>query len=99
MTEDVADTEELLSDVAYVMGSQYRLAVVRTLSKGPTTPSDISDVHTVSLSHVSRALSELRDRNVVESYGEQSRTKLYDLTEYGDKVVEELDDFESKEEQ
>lgn len=70
----------------FVASSRYRLAVCEYLSDhGPGLPSEISTETDLAQPHVSRALSELRDRDVVELLVPESQQKgrLYDLTEAG----------------
>ncbi len=70
----------------FVASSRYRLAVCEYLSdNGPGLPSEISTDTDLAQPHVSRALSELRDRDVVELLVPESQQKgrLYDLTEAG----------------
>ena len=84
------DEEVVLESVAYVTGSKYRTLVFEELAKDPKHPSDIADAGEVARSHVSRALKELRDRGLVESYGAESRSKLYVFTDLGEQVDESI---------
>jgi DNA-binding transcriptional ArsR family regulator len=77
----------------YVASSRYRLAVCEYLSDhGPGLPSEISTETDLAQPHVSRALSELRDREVVELLVPESQQKgrLYDLTEAGRVALDRL---------
>ena len=70
----------------FVASSRYRLAVCEYLSDdGPGLPSEISSHTDLAQPHVSRALSELREREVVELLVPESQQKgrLYDLTDAG----------------
>lgn len=80
--------QEVLELVAYVTGSKYRTMILEELAGGAKQPSDIAEAGDVARSHISRALKELRNRDLVESYGDDSRSKLYVLTELGKKVDE-----------
>ena len=81
-------------DVAgYVASSRYRQAVCQYLSlRGPGLPSEIASETDLAQPHVSRALSELRERDVVELLVPESQQKgrLYDLTETGRIALERL---------
>jgi predicted transcriptional regulator len=79
---------DILDLVAYVTGSGYRKAVVNSLQDGPEQPSVIAEEADVARSHISRALSELSEKGIVQSHGEDSRTKLYSLTELGEAVAD-----------
>jgi DNA-binding MarR family transcriptional regulator len=81
-------------DIAgYVASSRYRQAVCQYLSlRGPGLPSEIASETELAQPHVSRALSELRERDVVELLVPESQQKgrLYDLTETGRIALERL---------
>jgi DNA-binding transcriptional ArsR family regulator len=77
----------------FIASSRYRLAVCEYLvDEGPGLPSEISAATDLAQPHVSRALSELRDRNVVELLVPESQQKgrLYDLTEDGRIALDRL---------
>lgn len=71
--------------VGYVISSNYRRTVVATLADGPATPSSIADATNTSMAHVSTALTDLRDRGVVELLVPDTRRKgrVYGLTDAG----------------
>lgn len=98
MTDDMPanrnDDPTLLDQAAYVLGSRYRKAIVNELESSPTTPSQIADRNELSLSHVSRALSELREKDLVRSHSSDSRTKLYVLTTRGNRVADLVADLD-----
>lgn len=81
-------------DVAgYVASSRYRIAVCEYLSEhGPGLPSEIASNTDLAQPHVSRALSELRERDVVELLVPESQQKgrLYDLTDSGRVALDRL---------
>ncbi len=81
---------DILDAVAYVTGSGYRRTVVNSLKTNPEQPSVIAEEADVPRSHISRALSELSERGIVQSHGEGSRTKLYSLTELGEAVADHV---------
>lgn len=77
----------------FVASSRYRLAVCEYLSEhGPGLPSGIATETDLAQPHVSRALSELRDRDVVELLVPESQQKgrLYDLTNRGRVALDRL---------
>lgn len=83
--------------LAYVVGSRYRRMIVGKLSSGPTTPTAIAEANSVHVSHVSRGLGELVEKDVVSAHGTDSRTRLYRLTEHGKAVAELLEDYKENE--
>jgi DNA-binding transcriptional ArsR family regulator len=52
--------------VGYVISSDHRTVVLGRLAEGPATPTQIASDVDLSVTHVSRALSSLRDRVLVE---------------------------------
>lgn len=77
----------------FVASSRYRLAVCEHLSDhGPGLPSGIASATDLAQPHVSRALSELRDRDIVELLVPESQQKgrLYDLTRSGRVALDRL---------
>jgi DNA-binding MarR family transcriptional regulator len=77
----------------YVTSSRYRLSVCRHLSReGPDLPSRIAEELDLAQPHVSRALSELRERGVVELLVPESQQKgrLYGLTDDGRRALVRL---------
>lgn len=93
-SEDEGVDDELLDEAAYVIGSQYRTSVLETLADQPSTPTQIAEQHDVAVSHVSRALSELSDRDIVQSHSSGSRTKLFSLTSHGEEVASLVNELE-----
>lgn len=80
-------------EVSFVIRSQYRTTVLEQLASGPATPSQIAACSGFSLSHISRALQELRRRDLVELLvSEQQKTgRLYGMTERADRVWETVE--------
>ena len=79
--------------IGYVRSSQYRNATVHHLHNyGPSLPSEIADGEDHALPHVSRALSELRDRDVVDLLvsEERQRGRIYGLTDRGRKIADRV---------
>lgn len=80
-------------DVGYVVSSKYRTAVLTELSSGPATPTTIADEAGLGITHISRALGRLQDRDVVELVvpEDQHKGRLYDLTEEGEQLWREME--------
>jgi len=80
-------------DVSYVISSRYRIATLRRLADGPATPSRIADETELSVAHVSRALQELRDHELVELLVSEDRKKgrVYGITDRGNQVWETIE--------
>ena len=72
------------NDVGYIMASKYREEIIKKLSNRNYLPSVLAKEIKKQLAHVSRALKELKDKNLVECLNEDSKKgKIYTLTEYG----------------
>jgi DNA-binding transcriptional ArsR family regulator len=80
-------------DVSYVISSRYRTAILRQLAEGPSTPSQLAKETDNSIAHVSRALSDLRERSLVDLLVSEERTKgrVYAQTEEGKHVWETIE--------
>ena len=78
--------------IGYVISSKYRVAVLQNLSSGPATPTTIADESGLGITHISRALRRLEDREIIELIvpEDQQKGRLYALTEKGERVWEEI---------
>jgi DNA-binding transcriptional ArsR family regulator len=79
-------------DVSYVISSRYRVEVLDRLAEGPSTPSTIADETGNSIAHVSRALGDLREHELVDLLVSEERTKgrVYGTTDKGETVWETI---------
>lgn len=83
--------------ISFIRRSDYRREIVKTLDR-PMTPTELSYELGKHRSHVSRALGELQDKNVVTLLNpEDSVGRLYDLTEDGTEIKYELEEGPSRE--
>ncbi|WP_276271770.1 ArsR/SmtB family transcription factor [Haloarcula litorea] len=80
-------------EISYVISSRYRIATLRRLAEGPATPSLIADETDLSIAHVSRALQELRDSDLVTLLVSEDRRKgrVYGVTDEGKDVWETIE--------
>lgn len=80
-------------DISYVISSRYRIATLRRLADGPATPSLIADETELSIAHVSRALQELRDTDLVTLLVSEKRRKgrVYGITDEGLEVWQTIE--------
>lgn len=79
--------------VSYVSRSKYREDIAVALyEQGPAAPSDIAETTGLALPHVSRALTQLRERDLVTLLvsEDQHHGRLYGLTKPGRSAVEHL---------
>lgn len=79
--------------IGYVISSRYRVTVLRNLAEGPATPSSIASKSERSIAHISRALGELRERDLVALLVSEERKKgrVYGITEEGADIWEQID--------
>lgn len=60
---------------------------------GPITPKKVSDKKDIRMEYVSRSLSELSERNLVECLNpEAHKGKLYRITSKGEDVISKIDE-------
>lgn len=77
--------------VGFVVSSDYRLAVIEALADGPMIPSKLAREAETQASHISRALNDLRDEDLVELLVDEERRKgrVYGLTEDGQRLAQD----------
>jgi len=86
--ESEHDTDQW-DEYSFVVSSQYRIATMERLQTGPATPSQIASDEGVRMTHVSRALQELREKDMVDLLVSDDRKKgrVYGTTEKGSTVA------------
>lgn len=80
--------------LSFTLSSHYRVGTVASLADAPNTPTKVSDDTGIATAHVSRALQELADEELVELLVSEDRKKgrIYGLTERGETVADMLDE-------
>lgn len=80
-------------EVSFVLASTYRVTVLEYLVSGPATPSQLSADTDLSMSHISRALGELREQELVELLVSDDRKKgrVYGITEQGTEIWDTIE--------
>jgi DNA-binding MarR family transcriptional regulator len=75
-------------DASFVISSSYREDALTRLTVSPATPSQIATDSGIDISHVSRALGDLRERGLVELLVPEERKKgrIYGLTDRGSDI-------------
>ena len=75
------------SDIGYIKASKNRIRVFQLLAKGEKTPKELQKDLGLHFSQISRALKELKEREIVECLNEDSRMgKIYALSEKGKEI-------------
>jgi len=79
--------------IGYVVSSKYRVIVLERLIESPAPPSSIARDASCTVSHVSRALQELREHGLVDLLVPESRKKgrIYGITDKGREVWETIE--------
>ena len=67
----------------FVSSSEVRSKVLLHLSMGPKTTTELAVLEGKHVSHVSRALAELRAEGLVEPFWTTSRSRYYRATDRG----------------
>lgn len=67
----------------FVASSLVRRKLLEHLTKGPLTPTELASMEQKHVSHVSRALAELKAQGLVESMSSHSRERYYRATYQG----------------
>jgi DNA-binding transcriptional ArsR family regulator len=67
----------------FVTSSSVRVKLLEHLSKAPFTPTELASLENKHVSHVSRALAELRAQGLIEPIPNQCRQKRYRATTQG----------------
>lgn len=83
------------AEIGHVSASKYRRKIIKQLAAdGPQTPSQLSDEIGEGMPHVSRALSELRERELVELLvpEETQKGRYYGVTDLGRSIGERVDE-------
>lgn len=73
----------LTRSATFVSSSSVRSKLLEQLISGPKTPTELASMEGKHVSHVSRALAELRERGLVEQMSSASRERYYRATSQG----------------
>jgi len=85
-------SDEMLAEISYVKISSYRLRVMKSLEEDVKMPSEIARDAEIRQNHISKVLSELKARDLVECINPEVRKgRLYRHTDKGVDVVKNLE--------
>jgi DNA-binding MarR family transcriptional regulator len=84
--------KEMIKGISLLKNSKYREKILESLLYvSYLTPSEISEQTQIRLNHVSNFLKDLKDNKLVICLNDNDkRGRLYQITELGKKVIEEL---------
>ena len=75
----------------FVQRSTYRKRVLKALEDDVLMPKEIAERSNIKTNHVSKVLSELKSKELIELVNPEARKgRLYRLTSVGDEIVEHL---------
>ena len=91
-------SDELLKLTSYVRISKYRERTLKSIGDDVKIPTKIAKDSGIRPNHISKVLSELKGKEIVECINEQAhKGRLYRLTDTGKDVLETIKDYDKKE--
>ena len=94
----VKESDELLKLTSYVQISKYREKTLKSIGNDVKIPTHIAEDSGIRTNHISKVLSELKSKDIVECINEEARKgRLYRLTDTGKDVLESINEKDSEE--
>ena len=89
--------DELLKLTSYVEISKYREKTLKSIGNNVKIPTNIAIDSGIRTNHISKVLSELKSKEIVECINEEARKgRLYRLTDTGKEVLESINEKEEE---
>lgn len=89
--------DELLKLTSYVEISKYREKTLKSIGNNVKIPTNIAKDSGIITNHISKVLSELKSKEIVECINEEARKgRLYRLTDTGKEVLESINEKEEE---
>lgn len=89
--------DELLKLTSYVEISKYREKTLKSIGNNVKIPTNIAKYSGIRTNHISKVLSELKSKGIVECINEEARKgRLYRLTDTGKEVLESINEKEEE---
>ena len=89
----INEDDELLKLTSYVKISKYREKTVKSIGDAVKIPTHIAKDSGIRTNHISKVLSELKGKEIVECINEEDRKgRLYRLTPTGKNILEQIED-------
>lgn len=83
--------DELLKLTSYVQISKYREKTIKSIGETVKIPTNIAKDSNIRTNHISKVLSELKAKDLVECINEEDRKgRLYRLTDTGKQVLNNI---------
>jgi len=91
------ENDELLKLTSYVQISKYREKTLKSIGDEVKIPTNIARDSGIRTNHISKVLSELKGKEIVECINEEARKgRLYRLTDTGKNVLENIKENDKK---
>ena len=85
------NNDEIFQLVGYVMASEYRTNILKSIGDGIKIPSAIAEDIGLRTNHVSNVLKNLKENNLVVCLNEEARKgRLYKNTDLGIEILKFL---------
>lgn len=92
-------SDELLKLTSFVQISKYREKTLRSIGDEVKIPTHIAKDSGIRTNHISKVLSELKSKEMVECINEEARKgRLYRLTDTGKDVLDYMNSKKKEEE-
>lgn len=89
--------DKLLKLTSYVEISKYREKTLKSIGNNVKIPTNIAKDSNIRTNHISKVLSELKSKEIVECINEEARKgRLYRLTDTGKEVLESINEKEEE---
>ena len=89
------ENDELLKLTSYVQISKYREKKLKSIGDEVKIPTNIAKDSGIRTNHISKVLSELKNKEIVECINEEARKgRLYRLTDTGKEVLDTINEKE-----
>lgn len=89
--------DELLKLTSYVEISKYREKTLKSIGNNVKIPTNIAKDSNIRTNHISKVLSELKSKEIIECINEEARKgRLYRLTDTGKEVLESINEKEEE---
>ncbi|WP_432645627.1 winged helix-turn-helix domain-containing protein [Methanobrevibacter sp.] len=86
-----SEKDKLLKLTSYVQISKYREKTLKSIGDDVKIPTNIAKDSGIRTNHISKVLSELKSKEIVECINEEARKgRLYRLTETGKDVLDTI---------
>jgi len=83
--------DEIFDIVGYVMASEYRCNIIKSIGESIKIPSAIAEDIGLRTNHVSNVLKDLKEQGIVVCLNEEARKgRLYKNTDLGLKILKYL---------